>query len=50
MGMRQLKRRFGNRAADKTAATRAMITEADQRWHRLARFLERSRLSGASAK
>lgn len=42
MGMRQLKRRFGPQAMAKLAQARAMIEEADQRWHGMARFLERS--------
>jgi hypothetical protein len=42
MGMRHQKRRVGHQAADKIAMARMLIVEADQRWHGMAAFLERS--------
>jgi hypothetical protein len=42
MSMQHRKPRIGTQAADKIAMARAMIAEADQRWHGLARFLEHS--------
>jgi hypothetical protein len=44
MGMRHQKRRVGHQAADKIAMARMLIEEADQRWHGMAAFLERSGL------
>jgi hypothetical protein len=42
MGMRRERRRWDTPAADKIAMARAMIEEADRRWHGMAAFLERS--------
>jgi len=43
MGMRPTRRRWDDRrAADRIEAALALIEEADERWHGLAKFLARS--------
>jgi hypothetical protein len=42
MGRRRERRRWEDPAADKIAAARAMIQEADQRLHGIVTFLERT--------